>query len=654
MVSPSAVSMRERLQRFDIEIGQEGLGKIVAALFEGLDLSDLDIMAIRDLVHLGAKPADVHLMVILGLMFAVLEEGSVCLDLNRDHLLRRPSVKPDQVLMDLIDGFIRRLDEGCYEDLINRFGDGSSLPLVLDASTGRRLLYFQKFHHHERQLKRRLSDFSNTAPTHRLSADLIREVIDGLYREDAVIRNGVGGIPIIRDPYQVEAIRAAMTSSLLVVSGGPGTGKTSLLVNMLRALVRTGTNPTGILLAAPTGRAAQRMSEALAASLASITAPDDRDRPLGQLRGSTLHRLLVYNRRRGGFAYHRRRPIRAEVIAVDEVSMVDVVMMDRLFQAVDPLRSRVILIGDKDQLPSVEAGSVMADMRPRGESRIDANFVELRNVYRSAGRLRELAKAINAGRLVALEAATFGNALDISSGEWALVEPVDGGLADRHLSLWIKRNYLESKATPATSYVDGIHQLQRLEHDASTDGEATRSRLLDLLFEAAHGCRILTVVRHGKAGAQWINTRIAARLRMVLDPGSNPDSGLFNGAMIMITRNDYERGLFNGDVGLVVRYPADGLYQAYFRRSGAYVAFPVSGLTHWELAFAMTVHKSQGSEFENTLLLLPTDPHHRLLTREIVYTAATRASQRLIIYGSTEVLQRSLERKIERQSGLVY
>ena len=120
----------------------------------------------------------------------------------------------------------------------------------------------------------------------------------------------------------------------------------------------------------------------------------------------------------------------------------------------------------------------------------------------------------------------------------------------------------------------------------------------------------------------------------------------------MITRNDYERGLFNGDVGVVLLQP-DGIYRACFRRHDGLVMFPVASLPDWDLAFAMTVHKSQGSEFQDTWLILPEDPGHRLLTREIVYTAATRASRRLILSGKTEVLQAALKNKIRRQSGLM-
>ena len=223
---------------------------------------------------------------------------------------------------------------------------------------------------------------------------------------------------------------------MLVVSGGPGTGKTSLLVNMLRAMVKTGTDPSRIVLAAPTGRAAQRMTESLVASLATIVDPDENDRGLGRLSGSTLHKLLVYSSRTGGFLYGSRRPIPADVIAVDEVSMVDVVMMDRLFQAIDPQRTRVILLGDKDQLPSVEAGSVLADMSPDAGSAFAQHFVVLKNVYRSAGKLLDLAQAINAGHPVPLRPMDFDQTLTLNAGGWALCgnrrcghdEPASGSL----------------------------------------------------------------------------------------------------------------------------------------------------------------------------------------------------------------------------------
>jgi exodeoxyribonuclease V alpha subunit len=213
----------------------------------------------------------------------------------------------------------------------------------------------------------------------------------------------------------------------------------------------------------------------------------------------------------------------------------------------------------------------------------------------------------------------------------------------------VLHQYVENTGS-VSSYADLVNQLGEQSDRSETIDAKDRITLLNRLFDVAYHCRILTVLRHGRRGARWINDWIAAGLRPLLDPGSNPENRLFNGALIMVTRNDYSRDLYNGDVGVVLRQP-DGIYQAIIKRSVGFVTFPASGLTDWDLGFAMTVHKSQGSEFNDTLLFLPEDPEHRLLTREIIYTAATRASQRLIICGAASAFQTALKRKIQRQSG---
>lgn len=650
MIDHQRETQRDRLRRFGIDAGHTPADSL-PGLFADLGLSDLDLMTIRDLSQYGPQPVDDGLVGMLGLMFSALAEGSLCLVLDTDQLKQSVPQTADPAIRKLVIGFIGRLDQGGYDTLIDRTGGGGFKPMVLDETTGRRLLYFQKFHYHERRLKQRLKSLIALHGAPEWTDETTQAVIDHLYGEAVVIRKGADGAPITRDPFQVDAIRAALTAPLLIISGGPGTGKTSLLVNILRALVRTGTDPSRIMLAAPTGRAAQRMSETLMSNLATIAEPEDVDLQLSRLRGSTLHKLLVYRSRNGRFLFGERRYIPADVIAVDEVSMVDVVMMDRLLQAVEPGRTRVILIGDKDQLPSVEAGSVLADMSPAAGSAFASHFVELRHVFRSAGQLLELAQAINAGNPVSLEPIGFDQALTVTAGQWAFVTAGDGEAMNQHLDRWVMHHYVKQKNQNGDSYLDLVRQvIQRMNSPESVDGE-NRTDLLSRLFTFAYQCRILTLLRHGRNGARWINHRIAAGLRQILDPDGNPDDRLFSGALIMITRNDYTRDLFNGDVGLVMRR-SDGMNQVYFQRTGGMVAFPVSGLTDWDLAFAMTVHKSQGSEFDDTLLMLPDDSNHRLLTREAVYTAATRASRRLIVYGTVAAFKTALKRKIQRQSGL--
>ena len=158
-------------------------------------------------------------------------------------------------------------------------------------------------------------------------------------------------------------------------------------------------------------------------------------------------------------------------------------------------------------------------------------------------------------------------------------------------------------------------------------------------------------MRNGRYGCAGINAVMAEALMDRCDPAAARGGHCFAGALVIVTRNDYARDLFNGDVGVILK-TADDTYHAFFQRRGAYIGLPTDLLPPWEPAFAMTVHKSQGSEFDDVLLVLPDDPTHRLLTREIVYTGITRAKKRVLVYGSRAVLTRALQRKIERQSGL--
>ncbi len=642
----------DRYRRYGIQLRcSDGID--LTPLAQTLDLSELDIMTIRDLAGMGAGLDDSCLIAMLLLMFAAMADGSVCLQLDKIGR-RRPSGRlTDPDLRGLGDGFVNRLNAGRYDRLIDRTGAGAFQPLVLDGSSGHPLLYFQRFHYHERRLKRRLDRFLARPAAAHPSLATADAILDDLYGDDAVIRKGVGGDPVVRDSYQVDAIRAAMVQPLLVISGGPGTGKTSLLANMLRALVRSGLDASRILLAAPTGRAAQRMGDALSANLATIAKPDRHDRQLSGMRASTLHRLLVFSKRLGGFVYSLRRALPADVVLVDEVSMIDLAMMDRLFQAIDPRQTRVILLGDKDQLPSVDAGAVFADLKPIEHQAGGRHFVELRNVYRAGGRLLQLARAINAGASIALDPIGFEKALQLPDGQWAFVDTDRRVEMELKLEQWCRHHYTHPPAKGVDSYVDLVGKLNRLVVENDPLAWDEHPTLQERLFAFSNQCRVLTLLRRGPQGAAWFNDRIGDHVRRLSDPDSDPDGRLFSGALLMVTRNDDARGLRNGDVGVVLRQSGGG-YQVVFWRSGRVLSVPAAGVVGWDLAFAMTVHKSQGSEYADTLLVLPDDPGHRLLTREILYTAATRAARSLIVCGTAAAFYTALQRKITRHSGLIF
>ncbi|MFH1954055.1 MAG: exodeoxyribonuclease V subunit alpha [Pseudomonadota bacterium] len=617
-----------------------------------LELPLLDYMTIRDLLELGGCRDDVPLVAVLMTLFGALQEGSLCLDLQKGILYAR--------LIRFLEGkraeetersFLSGLSGGRYKGLITRDGD-EYMPLVLSETTRGRLLYFQKFYVHENLLRRRMEALLQAEPPVRVTDSAIESFIEEIYSPELCIRVRKAGRPIERDVYQVEAIRFSLRSQFSIISGGPGTGKTSLMVNMLRCLLRAGIRGEEILLGAPTGRAAQRMTEAIQYNISTIASPAGYDRGLLDLKGSTLHKLLRYRSSHHDFYYRETNPLPASVIILDEVSMVDVIMMERFLRAVDSSKTKLIFLGDKNQLPSVEAGAVFAEMIPDGTraERFKDRLILLETVYRSGRHLLELAGQINQGRCPEYAPISFDSALQLEPDQWAVVQNEGVRAWTHHIRLWIDHHYLNPVNGDDRNFRDLVSEAGLMDIGSLLHSDPGQE-ILDRIFERVERARILSLVRNGIYGCNGINREIAGRL----GPGAGYpawiEKGYFAGAVIMITRNDYAKELFNGDVGVVVR-DRGGAYRAFFPRFGAYIAFSMDVLPPWELAFSMTVHKSQGSEFNDVLLVLPQDDTHRLLTREIVYTGVTRARKRIIIYGTESVLNRALERKIERQSGL--
>jgi exodeoxyribonuclease V alpha subunit len=426
------------------------------------------------------------------------------------------------------------------------------------------------------------------------------------------------------------------------------------VVNILRCLVREGIPPSRIILGAPTGRAAQRMTETVQSNVASIRQPSVHDAALLDLKGSTLHKILGYRSYSHEFYYRQAHPLPASVVVLDEVSMVDVVMLDKFLQAVDPAQTKLILLGDKNQLPSVEAGAVLAEMIPDGTPAVGfaGRFMVLQKVYRSGTNLLKLANQANQGTFPPVKAAAFDTALSQAPDRWAFVQAASFGRWQEHLHQWATQQYLRPLSGAQESYADLIARAGQMAADKLASSEAGRS-LLAGIFAVVERARILSFLRNGRYGCTVINAVIADYLIPFLDPAAPGRSAGFSGALVIITRNDYSKELFNGDVGVMFQDP-NGTYRAFFHCAGSYISFPANILPSWEFAFAMTVHKSQGSEFDDVLLVLPDDENHRLLTREIVYTGITRAKNRVLIYGSLQALNTALQRKIQRQSGFMW
>jgi len=285
-------------------------------------------------------------------------------------------------------------------------------------------------------------------------------------------------------------------------------------------------------------------------------------------------------------------------------------------------------------------------------ARFEERFVVLQKVYRSGTKLLTLANQANQGSLPPFKAVAFDKALLQASDRWAFVKAENFGQWQQHLHQWVTVQYLRPISGGAESYAALITRAGEMTADHIISSEAGRF-LLGRIFAVVERARILSFLRKGMYGCTVINDVIAAHLIHYCDPSAKWQSDGFSGALVIITRNDYSKELFNGDVGVIIK---DGheAYRAFFHRSGTYISFPVNLLPAWEFAFAMTVHKSQGSEFDDVLLVLPDDENHRLLTREIVYTGITRAKKRVLLYGSQPALNTALQKKIKRQSGLMW
>jgi exodeoxyribonuclease V alpha subunit len=436
---------------------------------------------------------------------------------------------------------------------------------------------------------------------------------------------------------QKVAIRTALSRFLGVISGGPGTGKTTTALALVRSLVRLGIPPARIALCAPTGKAASRLEDDFRGRLGSLKNPPLADRTLlaDCPKAQTLHRLLGVVHGRGDFSVAVPNILPHGAVIVDESSMIDLVLMDRLLAALadDTL---VVLLGDADQLPSVAAGAVFRDLGPYA-LRLGRGFRT--DASQSGGKqLAALANAVRAG--------------DVNAGRdrWVLRQQPDALahtgvelLPAEHREELLRRHHAKIFAdTAIRALVDRVY--------AFRDGvfESADALCLDALAAKLARTRILAITRQRAAGVERTNAFLHDLC------GGGP---LFlPGEPVMVLRNDYERGLWNGDQGVAVRVRQPGqpvAVSVVFRsRDGWQPVDPRTMGDALSLAFALTVHKAQGSEFDDVVVLLPDSPCP-LLTRELLYTAISRARSSVILCGTPEIFATGVETSQNRSSGIV-
>ena len=440
----------------------------------------------------------------------------------------------------------------------------------------------------------------------------------------------------------MRAVETAASRKFAVIVGGPGTGKTTIVCAILRQLLRMdGLAPEEIALVAPTGRAGQRMTEALREKCGAALDEDRIKGAIGELAGTTIHALL--GGRAPNWKYTAKDRLPKKLVVVDESSMVDLHLMRALLEAL-PDECRLVLLGDDHQLPSVGAGAVLGELASTNREWA----VALRETHRFNGTLKAAADAVNGGNRAALEkaAAELPAGKGWTSGLGDATTPPAESACYRLRSAGNPRELLDEWASRFGLRGELAELAGAIEADDPVFETGAASEKTRVLFECLNRSRILTVTRRGDSGVEGVNAHFSSKRRD--NPFDKP------GVPVLITRNARSRNLYYGDIGVTVP-GADGVMYALFPRGEQVVACPVALLPEHEPAYAITVHKAQGSQFENVLMILPDGKRgagDALLSRELVYTGITRAEKRAVICGSDEVLGKALDASVERDTGI--
>ena len=636
-----------RLHLVGIAAEGDGAGdvrNILVRILAGGSLSLSDMQSARDVAeHLHAQTPGVYLF--LAAMQLSLKAGNTFLRIDRGLDLLKAAVRMEND------------DDGAYDKPVDvcacwaqcavaagemlAKGDGQ-IVVCKDVAKSEKGWFFTRVWDSVKAVSDRLGEMASENDIGELAEDIVKR---------AVRFNGKDG-QFSLNAEQQQAVRTVGKRRFTVVTGGPGTGKTTVVCAILRALMERGdVAGEDVALVAPTGRAGQRMGESIHDQCAAaVEMPPEIKRQIEEMSGATIHTTL------GGlppnWKYTKENQLPYKLVIVDESSMVDVHLMKALLDAL-PDECRLVLLGDKDQLPSVDAGAVLGDVVANFDER---TVVELKESNRFTGALADCACAVNDGNKLLFE-------------QSAKKLPVDGEAWTETLSKTDEDNVnrvfyyeLEDSMSPAAFrklVLEWVRNYGLLEDgglvvaakaveptdDVFTDGEK-KGKVADL-FKCLECSRILTVVRKGSSGASTINDLVVTERFGGRRP-ANPLSKV--GVPVMVTRNTRERNLWNGDIGVTVRGP-DGM-AVLFPRGDKVAVCPVGLLPEHELAYAMTVHKSQGSEFENVMVVLTDDKEHPLLNRQIVYTGITRAKKRAVIMGTKEALGTALERKLNRDTGI--
>jgi exodeoxyribonuclease V alpha subunit len=587
----------------------------------------------------GGEPEEVLLAV--ALTVRAIRNGSVCVDLAEiDHtVLGEGEESVDVAALPWPEpaAWLAAVEKSPLTAIGADAESGRPLRLVPVVGTGRSLLYLDRYWAEEELVRRELRD--------RAAAEQPVVDLDRLRAGLARLFSPTPGAPAPPPGTDLQRLAAAVAAlrRVTVLAGGPGTGKTTTVARLLALLhdLHDGPAPLRVALVAPTGKAAARLGESVEEHAEQL--PDSDRLRVGAPTASTIHRLL--GRRPGSssrFRHDRANRLPHDVVVVDETSMVSLTLMARLLEAVRP-DARLVLVGDPDQLASVEAGAVLGDLAKAGGSPEPALDTQLRSVEALAADDDPVVHGV----------VTLRHTWRFEGGIAAFASAVQRGDADEAIAL-LRAGHEDLLFVDADLEVREPAGLEGLRADVvEASGvliaAAREGRTADAL-EGLDRHRLLCAHRRGPFGvARW--SQEVERWLGQAHPGfADPAPGeraspWWAGRPLLVTGNDYDLGLYNGDTGVVVR--ENGALRAVFGGQ----SFAPARLGGVQTVHAMTVHRSQGSQFRHVTVVLP-PPESPLLTRELLYTAVTRARRVVRLVGSEESVRAAIGRPVSRASGL--
>ena len=489
-------------------------------------------------------------------------------------------------------------------------------PLVFDNN----YLYLRRYFLFEQEVK----EFVEDSKTHEQGSDLneIKHCLSSMFNADDT-----------EVDWQHLAVANALNKRLAIIAGGPGTGKTYTVTKLLAAIISLAkSKELSIALVAPTGKAAQRLSESLLKAIKGFEGQIEQA-ILDKIptNAQTIHRLLGSLPYQVNFRHHQENLLAVDVLIVDEVSMVDLPMMARIIRAL-PNHAQLIMLGDADQLPSVAVGSILADLAPRpfkGFTKANRNYLQTVSGYQQL----PMSKS-------GYDHVTFlqkSRRFDDQGVVGRLASFVIESQAEKSWALLEENNLLLSPDN--YQWIDSIVKQYYLPLVKSSD--------ISEAFSLLNRFRILSATRVGETGVDQINERVEQCLASYSIFGQ-----VYHGKPIMIIENDYTLDLFNGDIGIVWQQ-SDGIFKVFFEReAGQYYGVLLSRLPRYQTVYAMTIHKTQGSEFERLVMILPNQKESSLLSRELLYTGITRAKESLQVVANKAPWFNAVETIVKRNSGL--